>query len=197
MRQVTFITNEVNGDIREMADDRLIESKGGNDALLVDASKQKPTDVERMVAVIESGENNALKFSNLFQSIYDSRQISASTLICGADPMMMELHRRKMQADRDNLVGSDPTSLELVAAERIVVCKEYLTFFETEYNRKLATISEPQDEQYQKRIDRAHKRLLSAMKALAMIQRLRIPPSVQVNIADKQICVQNDVSRHS
>jgi hypothetical protein len=41
---------------------------------------------------------------------------------------------------------------------------------------------------YQKSIDRAHKRYLSALKALVEVRRL-VLPAVQVNIARKQVNV--------
>ena len=42
-----------------------------------------------------------------------------------------------------------------------------------------------QDEFRQKRLDRAHRRHLSAMRTLAQIR--KIGPAVQINIAEKQI----------
>ena len=39
---------------------------------------------------------------------------------------------------------------------------------------------------YQRRIDRAQKRFLSAIKALALVRRLQLP-AVQVNIGEKQM----------
>ena len=44
------------------------------------------------------------------------------------------------------------------------------------------------DEHYQKRQDRAHRRFLSSVKALAQVRRL-LGPSVQVNIAEQQVNV--------
>ena len=42
-----------------------------------------------------------------------------------------------------------------------------------------------QGEHHQKRMDRAHNRHLSAVRALAQVRRMA--PPVQINIADKQI----------
>ena len=42
-----------------------------------------------------------------------------------------------------------------------------------------------QGERYQRRIDRAHKRHLSAVRALAQVRKMG--PAVQINIAEKQI----------
>jgi hypothetical protein len=42
-----------------------------------------------------------------------------------------------------------------------------------------------QGEYYQKRLDRAHRRHLSAIRTLAQIRKLA--PAVQINIAEKQI----------
>jgi hypothetical protein len=45
-----------------------------------------------------------------------------------------------------------------------------------------------QVQEYQKWLDRAHRRYLSALKTLATVRRLLVP-AVQVNIADKQVNV--------
>jgi hypothetical protein len=42
-----------------------------------------------------------------------------------------------------------------------------------------------QAEYYQRRIDKAHKRHLSAVKALAQLRKMG--PAIQINVAEKQI----------
>ncbi len=45
-----------------------------------------------------------------------------------------------------------------------------------------------QGDYHQRRIDRAHRRYLASIKALAQVRRL-LTPAVQVNIAERQINV--------
>lgn len=44
-----------------------------------------------------------------------------------------------------------------------------------------------QSDYYQRRIDRAHNRHLSAVRTLAQVRKLLKPSVAQINIADKQI----------
>jgi len=96
----------------------------------------------------------------------------------------------KFDFDRDcaNLAGPNATNLEKLLAERIVVCKNQLLSCETLYAKRfkegltaqVAIILE-------KRIGMAQKRYFAAIKALAQIRRLQLPPTIQVNIGEKQV----------
>jgi hypothetical protein len=69
--------------------------------------------------------------------------------------------------------------------ERIVATGLQLHYFETLYAQNMDEMTIPQDEFHQRRIDRAHRRHLSAVKTLAQIRKLG--SAVQINIAEKQI----------
>ncbi len=56
----------------------------------------------------------------------------------------------------------------------------------TRYAQNLGKLTMEQGEYHQRTIDRAQKRYLAAIKALAQVRRL-LTPAVQVNIADQQI----------
>jgi hypothetical protein len=51
--------------------------------------------------------------------------------------------------------------------------------------QNLNNMTIPQSDHHQRRIDKAHRRYLSSVKALAQIRKLG--PAVQINIAEKQI----------
>lgn len=88
----------------------------------------------------------------------------------------------KLDAMRTELAGNNPNAIERLLAERVVVCwlqvcaadeilarAEQVTFAEGDY--------------LQRRLDRAHRRYLSAIKMLAVVRRLALPIRVDVNVA--------------
>jgi hypothetical protein len=90
-----------------------------------------------------------------------------------------------LEALRVELGGESPYSLERLLVERIVATWLQLHYFETLYAQNMDEMTIPQGEFHQKRIDRAHRRHLSAVKTLAQIRKMG--PAVQINIAEKQI----------
>ena len=97
---------------------------------------------------------------------------------------------RTLKLMRERLAGEDPTPLERLLTERVVATWLQLQFFEHLYFQSLMNLTNSQDEYYQKRIDRAHKRHLSAVRTLAQVRKLLKPGRVnQINIADQQVNV--------
>lgn len=93
----------------------------------------------------------------------------------------------KMAALRAELAGPDAPPVERLLAERAACCWLHLHHLEHLYAGQKGMAFELAAH-YQKSIDRAHKRYLSALKALADVRRLA-GPTVQVNIARKQVNV--------
>jgi hypothetical protein len=84
--------------------------------------------------------------------------------------------------------GQNPSPLERLLSERVVVTWLEVQFFEALYAQNMPNLTIPQAEHYQKRLDRAHRRHLSAIRALAQIRKLlKGTAMTQINIADKQI----------
>src|SRR5262249_36627706 len=95
---------------------------------------------------------------------------------------------RKLELLRAELGGPGPSPLERLLVERAVTCwlplhlddlrlaqgEDRMTLHQGEYNRRGR--------------DRAHRRYLSALQALAAVRKLA-PPALQVNIAEKQVNV--------
>ena len=94
---------------------------------------------------------------------------------------------RQMADLRAELGGPAPSAVERLLAERAVCCWLHLHVLEVNYGSK-GSLTLDLAEHYQRCIDRAHKRYLSALKALADVRRLA-GPAVQVNIARKQVNV--------
>jgi len=90
-----------------------------------------------------------------------------------------------LEAFRAKLEGESPSPLEQLLVERIAATWLQLHYFETIYAQNMDKLTIPQSEFHQKRIDRAHRRHLSAVKTLAQIRKMG--PAVQINIAEKQI----------
>jgi hypothetical protein len=70
-------------------------------------------------------------------------------------------------------------------AERITLCWLELQYFQTIYAQHSGNLSITLSDYHQRRIDKAHRRYLSSIKALAQIRKMG--PAVQINIAEKQI----------
>ncbi len=99
-----------------------------------------------------------------------------------------ELIRCQLEAMRKEIVGKNCSPLEQLLSERVVVTWLEVQFFETLYAQNMLNLSIPQAEHHQKRLDRAHGRHLSAIRALAQIRKLLKGGAItQINIADKQI----------
>jgi len=75
--------------------------------------------------------------------------------------------------------------LERLLSKRIAVCWLQLQYYEAIYAQNLSKFTITQSEYHQRRIDKAHRRYLSAIRTLAQIRKLG--PAVQINIAEKQI----------
>ena len=65
-----------------------------------------------------------------------------------------------------------------------------LQYFEHVYFQNIGNLTIPQAEYHQKRLERAHKRHLSALRTLAQVRKLLKPGGVnQINIAEQQVNV--------
>jgi hypothetical protein len=106
---------------------------------------------------------------------------------CGNSPLTREAITRKLQDLRAELGGPNPSPVERLLAERAVGCWLHLHHLEITRAGK-ASMELSLALYYQKAIDRAHKRYLSALKALVEVRKLAAPV-LQVNIARKQVNV--------
>jgi hypothetical protein len=118
-----------------------------------------------------------------------SLQVEASLIkdVAGTDLAFKEGLGHKMSKLRSDLAGPDAEPLERLLAERIALC--WLSVHDAEVRFAQAKdLSINQATFWQKRIDSAHRRYLSAIKTLATVRKLALP-AVQVNIARKQVNV--------
>lgn len=104
----------------------------------------------------------------------------------GEDLMLKEAMPVALKSMREELAGDAPSPLERLLVERVVATWFQLQYFEALHAQSFkGSMSLAQSDHFQKRIDRAQGRHLSAIKTLAQVRKMG--PSVQINIADKQI----------
>jgi hypothetical protein len=96
---------------------------------------------------------------------------------------------RRLHALRREVAGPAPSALERLLADRVALGWLGLAVAEGAYHRALERgLGQADDEFHQRRIERAQRRYLAAIKALATVRRLGAP-TVQVNIGEKQVNV--------
>ncbi len=103
----------------------------------------------------------------------------------GDDVFAQEAIPRNLKTMRREIAGENPSPIERLLAERITVCWLELQYFQAIYAQNLDKLTITQSDYHQRRIDKAHRRYLSSIKALAQIRKMG--PAVQINIAEKQI----------
>ena len=98
-----------------------------------------------------------------------------------------EAVRVQMAQMRAQLAGPISTPLEQLLIDRVVLCAFQLLHAETSYAERLEEgMSEQEVRYFERRVDGMNKRYLAAVRALATVRKLQLP-TVQVNVAEKQI----------
>ncbi len=170
---------------------------GGHQDDITPARRRELMDELRgIVSRAQDGEKEALsrvreifkevpKLARIFINLADAAEKSLIKRFSGDDPLVQEALPPQLESMRGKLAGPDPSPLEQLLAERIVACWLQLQYADAIYAQNLGDMNMVQSEYHQRRLDRLHKRYLSAIKTLAQIRKMG--PAVQINIADKQI----------
>jgi hypothetical protein len=87
--------------------------------------------------------------------------------------------REEFKRDRVELAGPGASPLEKVLADRVVLCRLVVNLNDM--------VSVTGDGPMGRHMDRIHRRLLTACKALAQVRRLTIPIAIQVNARSAQV----------
>lgn len=94
--------------------------------------------------------------------------------------------RKHLDRLEKELAGENPTPLERILVERIVMCWLDVQDHELRYSL-IDDKGQPRQAEWRSRmLDKAHRRFLAAVKSLADVRRLNLPP-LQLNIAEQQI----------
>ena len=114
-------------------------------------------------------------------------ELALVRVAAGDHPVAKEAFVRKLDTLRREVAGPHPSTLERLLADRVAIGWLALTLAEGTYHQALERGIDPADEAvYLKRVDRAHRRYLGAIKTLAQVRKLAVP-AVQVNIGEKQV----------
>jgi hypothetical protein len=96
--------------------------------------------------------------------------------------------RQELRAMREEVAGEEPSPLERLLAERVAMTYLEVQHFDALYAQNMRELTIPQHEFHQKRLDKAHRRHLSAIKTLAQVRKLLKGKDVtQINIAEQQM----------
>jgi len=106
---------------------------------------------------------------------------------CTADDASAQGLEAKADELRRGLAGPQPSALEALLIERIVVCWLQANHADGFVASNLDRLSKEQGDYHERRQDRAHRRLLQASKALASVRKMAV--NLVVNIAEKQLNV--------
>lgn len=169
--------------------------------------KQTPEDAEhqntmRLLKRAQEGdektrpEMKAWLVKNAPDGIQQAQDFARDALLramSGKSILLEEDTRHQMKALHARLAGKSPSPLETLLVERIVTCWLHLHYYETLAAQSMKDQSLRQSEAHGKRIEQAHRRYLSAIKALAQVRRLELP-AVQVNIGQHQNIAEKQIN---
>lgn len=151
--------------------------------LLERASTGDETTVPRIRELLKSPEAVGLLGGELAEQVL----LAFTRHMAGKNVGFREATRRKLELLRAELAGNNPTPVERVLVERVLAC--WLQVQDAELRAAQATDATiKQADFHQRRMDATNRRLLAAVKTLALVRKLAVPV-LQVNIAKKQVNV--------
>ena len=154
-------------------------------ALLPAANAGDVTALRQLRSVLETSPHLWAEVGNLGRQA----ELALVRVAAGDNPVAKEAIVRKLDTLRREVAGPRPSTLERLLADRVAIGWLALTLAEGTYYQALERGIAPADETvYLKRVDRAQRRYLAAIKTLAQVRRMDLP-SLQVNIGEKQVNV--------
>ena len=147
------------------------------------------TDAQAAAKVLQiTRENGTFELFVKSMDIAFQAEYSFVKSYAGDDELVKVMHEGRLKLLRAEVAGDNPTPLETLLAERIALCWLHVNLCETTLAQRGGDMTLAVAEYHQKRLDRAHKRYLGAIKALAQVRRLQLP-AIQMNIGGKQVNV--------
>lgn len=152
-----------------------------------------------LVTKAEKGDADALNrlkpvlqdphFADVFGNVAADVEKQVIEFTAGKSPVRKAGIQEKLRHLRAELAGPSPSPVEKLLVDRVALCWLQLHQVEAAYYAKPSLPIELADH-YQRSCDRAQRRFLTAIKALAEVRRLALPVLLaQVNIAGKQLNV--------
>ena len=158
------------------------ERIGRLDKLVKKAEKGNKKVLPEIREILADSPELTWRFANLAQ-LAESQLIDVMSK--DKDLAAKEIVEHQLAAMREDISGENPSPLERLLAERVVATWLQVQLFEALYFTNLHNLTLNQANYYQKRIDRAHRNHLSAIRTLAQIRKLG--PALQINIGEKQV----------
>jgi CRP-like cAMP-binding protein len=166
----------------------------------LEASEKTVEKLHDLLRLAEKGEEDAVpeirqildEHPDLAWRFVDVAHAAEDALIEGmtkeGDLAAKELLRCQLEAMREEVAGKNSSALERLLSERVVITWLEVQLFEALYAKNMRNLPIAQAEHHQKRLDRAHRRHLSAIRELAQMRKLLKGTTItQINIAEKQI----------
>jgi hypothetical protein len=109
--------------------------------------------------------------------------------ICGDDLLLREALSLQLEEMRRQIAGCGPSPLEELLSERVVACWLQLQQAEAVYASGLGKQRRSQGEYHERRLDRLHRRYLSAVHGLARMRKLVNPKVAEITLIERQLNV--------
>lgn len=130
----------------------------------------------------------------LWQSVAEHAEAVLLETNFGKTPVTKEVRRREAAALREELAGPNPSPLERILVDRVVICWLQVALADVHSETVRGMVNndatnhnlQRSEALFTRRQDAAHRRLLSAIRTLATVRRLALPV-LQVNIGQNQI----------
>ena len=102
------------------------------------------------------------------------------TMLVGEDLVFSQATLRFASDLRTGLAGPNPTALDYLLAERVVIAWIFLNFCDWQYVAKLTTLTAAQGAFSLKRIEMANRNLMAACRTLAKVKKAKLPDVLAV-----------------
>lgn len=164
------------------------QAKQGDMAPLREALKRAEEGDAEALRVVRRVFDLAPKFWDLY-SPEGVLQTALTQNLANKSVLAEEAAKRRLEAMRRDLSGPNPTPLEALLVERVCFCWLAMMNDDTQDALRYQKGSSFEAmETYSRRAETAQRRFLAAVKTLATVRRLAIPP-VQVNVGQNQVNV--------
>ncbi len=175
-------------DLKAMNKEELLERRNTLSELQEFARKAEKGDREAVLALrnlLHENPNLAWQLTNL---AWTAERSFVGKLSEDGNLARREAIERQLASMREEVAGETPSPLERLLAERVVATWLQIQLFEALYGHNMfKNLTICQGEYHQKRLDRAHRRHLSAIRTLAQVRKLLKPTVAQINIAEQQV----------
>ena len=163
-------------------------------------TKPMSPDVDRVKALLgraAEGDEQALteltplidRTPELWRTLGDVAHLAQQAQIeqaCGKDLLTRQAQERTLDQLRAELAQPGDGALEKLLVEAILTTWLQLGYANAVASEQAHSLSVQWADYYQRRIDKAHRRFLAAIRTLATVRKLA-QPAIQLNVAERQI----------